>query len=211
MKLNASEQGERLGWSIKSWSRMNFVTATLPQAESNPRVISEAWRNFAWDLRRHYAKGLRIVRVLQKHPGGHGWHVHAVFDRYIPASVILKYAALSGLGRMDFRMVANRDRQKVCEYLTRYITRDLRKRDKAAKGVRMVTASGSLRVARRWWVRLKDVQIEQTISILRRSLILCCEQAGMTLTKWVGIAEILSMAPVEVVDKWRKLNPAFVY
>ncbi len=211
MRLQASEQAERVGWSVKSWNRLMFLTATLPEATNDPHVISGRWRYFVELLRKCSGRSVRMVRVLQKHPGGHGWHVHALVDQYIPAPVLLRYAALAGLGRLDFRMVSKSARQRVCEYLSRYISRDLRKREKSAKGVRMITASGSLKAAARWWVRLKDITIEQDTPRLMKSLRMCCELMGMTLCSYVEPLTLFTMAPPKALAMWRNLNPGFAF
>jgi hypothetical protein len=190
---------------------MMFLTATLAEQENDPHVISDCWRHFVKLLRESYGKRVKIVRVLQVHPGGHGWHVHAVCDQYIPASFILRYASAAGLGRMDFRMISGDSRQRVCDYLARYISRDLRKRCKLAKGVRLVTASGSLGCAVRWWVRLSDMTIEQDSGRLMKSLRMCCETMGMVLAPYVSPLSLFTGAPPAALAKWRSLNPGFAY
>jgi hypothetical protein len=156
MRLRTDEQEERVLWSVKEWNRMNFVTATIAIEEHDPKVISRCWTSFIKALKRWYFPNLRAIRVLQKHPGGHGWHIHALLDRFIPHSIMLKVAEECGLGRMDFKMVSGEDRQKAVRYIVRYVCRDMRHRWKTpeARGVRLLTASGHLRAAKRWWVRL---------------------------------------------------------
>lgn len=211
MKLSASEQGERLAWSVKSWNRMNFVTATIPEADPDPRTISERWRLFSFYLRRLYP-GLRVVRVLQKHPGGHGWHVHALFDRYVSSHVMLHQAELAGLGRMDFQMVSRQKRQNVIQYVVRYVTRDLRKRDKSTRGVRLLTAAGHLRCAVRWWKRYVDLTIESPYGRLRASLCAICETMGIRLAREVVDSPTLfGLAPPAALAEWRRLNPGLAY
>jgi len=211
MKLTASEQGERLSWSVKGWNRMNFVTATLRESDPDPRTISERWRLFSFYLRRLYP-GLRVVRVLQKHPGGHGWHVHALMDRYIPASVAWRQAELAGLGRIDLRMVSKEKRQNAIQYVVRYVTRDLRKRDKSTRGVRLLTAAGHLRCAVRWWKRYVDLTIESPYARLRSSLCGICETLGIILPRnVVDSPTLFGLAPPAALAEWRRLNPGLAY
>lgn len=47
MKLNTSDQEWRVLLSVKSWSRMNFVTVTLPEQEDDPKVISQRSRHWS--------------------------------------------------------------------------------------------------------------------------------------------------------------------
>lgn len=189
---------------------MVFFTATLAEQEHDPKVISECWRYFTDTLRKRYP-GLRIVRVLQKHPKGHGWHVHALFDRVLPARVLLHLASLAGLGRCNFQLVDQQRRQNVVEYCARYITRDLRKRDKSCKGVRLITVAGNLRCAVAWWIRICDIKIETNAGRLRDSLIACCATFGVVLSRCVDSLTLFSKAPPEALAEWRKLNPGFAY
>jgi len=211
MKLTASEQGERISWSVKAWNRLNFVTATIPEADPDPRTISSRWSYFTREMRRRFP-GLRIIRVLQKHPGGHGWHVHALFDRYVPSQVMLHQATLAGLGRMDFQMVSKQKRQNVIQYVCRYVTRDLRKRDKTTKKVQLLTAAGDRKAPVRWWRRYVDCKIESPYARLRASLCSICETMGIVLPREVVDSPTLfGLAPPAALAEWRRLNPGLAY
>lgn len=209
-RLTASEHAQRIEWSVKTWNRMLLVTATLAEAEQDPRVISSRWTEFVRDLRRAIP-GLRVVRVLQKHPGGHGWHIHALFDRYVSADVILHQAKLAGLGRIDFRMVSRDTRQNAVRYLARYVARDLRERDRSCKGVRMVTAAGNLNCASPWWVRICDIVIKSTYAEVRRSLVSVLRFRGFAVASWTDLRELIGLAPPEALADWRNLNRGLVY
>lgn len=211
MKLTASEQAERIGWSVKSWNRLNFVTATIPEADPDPRTISERWRVFSFYLRRQFP-GMRIIRVLQKHPGGHGWHVHALIDRFVPADFMWHQARLAGLGRIDFQMVSRQKRQNVVQYVSRYVCRDLRKRDKNCKGVRLLTAAGHLRCVVRWWRRYVDLTIESNQGRLRASLVGILETMGIRLDqRTIDSPTLFGLAPPAALAEWRRLNPGFAF
>lgn len=211
MKLSASEQGERVAWSVKTWNRLNFVTATLAEAEDDPRVISARWAHFVKNLR-HLYPGLRVIRVLQRHPGGHGWHVHALLDRYLSSHVLLHQAELAGLGRMDFKMVSREQRQNIIGYVVRYVTRDLRKRDKSLRHVRLLTAAGHLRCAVRWWKRYVDLWIESPYPALRASLVGICETMGIKLDqRTIDSPTLFGLAPPAALAELRRLHPGVVY
>jgi len=153
-----------------------------------------------------------VIRVLQKHPGGHGWHVHALVDRWIPASVAWRQAELAGLGRIDLQMVSKQGRQKAIRYVCRYVTRDLRKRDKSTKGVRLLTASGHLRCSVRWWRRYVDLTLESSYGQLRRSLCMILETMGIVLDRrLIDSPTLFGLAPPAALAEWRKLNPGFAY
>lgn len=189
---------------------MLLVTATLAEEEHDPRVISSRWTEFVRDLRRAIP-GIRVVRVLQKHPGGHGWHIHALCDRYVSSDIILHQAKLAGLGRIDFRMVSRETRQNAIRYLARYVARDLRERDKSCKGVRMVTAAGNLNCTVAWWVRMADVVIHSTYAVVRRSLVSVLRSKGFCVPSWADLRELIGLAPPEALADWRNLNRGWVY
>lgn len=176
MRLKTSEQEERVTWSVAEWQRMNFVTVTLIEEEHDPKVISKRWTAFIKALKRkhklwHFPK-LCAIRVVQKHEGGHGWHIHALLDRFIPSWILLHVAGECGLGRIDFRMVSGQERQSKIRYVVRYICRDMRSRRKnpALKGVRLLTASGPLRAGKRWWKRLSDLTVQDSSLEFRKAL-----------------------------------------
>jgi hypothetical protein len=112
---------------------------------------------------------------------------------------------------MDFRMVSGASREKVCSYIARYISRDLRKREKSAKGVRMITASGNLRCPVKWWVRISDLRVEQTFTSLAKSLRAVCEDMGMRLSMLCNPQNLFTLAPPEALEKWRNLNPGLAF
>lgn len=211
MKLTADEQAERIQWSVKGWNRMMLFTATIPERDPNPRTISARWSYFVHELRRQLP-GLRVIRVLQKHPGGHGWHVHALMDRYVPARLAWHQAQLAGLGRIDMKMVQRQTRQNVIGYVARYVSRDLRKRDKAARGVRLLTAAGDLRCVVRWWRRYVDLTLESNYGRLRSSLLSVLETMGIVLPRnVVDSPTLFGCAPPAALAEWRRLNPGFAY
>lgn len=210
MKLSASEQGERIAWSVKPWNRLNFITATLVEADDDPRTISSCWVHFVKNLR-HLYPGLRVIRVLQRHPGGHGWHVHALMDRYVSSHVLLHQADLAGLGRLDFKMVSKEQRQNVIGYVCRYVTRDLRKRDPSMKHVRLLTAAGHLRCVVRWWRRYVDMSVDSNQKNLRASMFAVLETFGIRVTGFLSSCHLFGLAPPAALAEWQRLNRGFAY
>ena len=213
MKLTTSEQTERVLWSIKTWNRLNFITATLRELEDNPKVISSRWTRFVKMLRRSHCPQLKSIRVLQKHPGGHGWHIHALWNQRVPAEVLLKTAEKCGLGRLDFRMVSGEEREKTVRYVVRYITRDMRGRwkDPTLKGVRLLTAAGHLGSLTRWWVRLCDVTVHCTFKELRKSLRSVLLLNGFDVPPYARMEMMLGLAPPAAFDQWRQMHPDRVF
>lgn len=210
MNLNANDQSQRLKWSVSSWNRMAFVTATIPETENDPSIILSRWSSFSDRLRKTYP-GLRIVRVLQRHEGGHGWHVHALFDRFVPSGLMLHFASLAGLGRLDFRMVSRSSRERVISYVCRYLTRDLRKRDAVPRGCRLLAAAGN--VGRNWWVRVRDCRVESDWLRLCSSLKLVLQKHGFSIPVrgFASLTYIFWQLSPAALSDWKSLNPGLVY
>lgn len=73
------------------------VRTDLSQRSEVVRHVGLFWRR----LRRRIP-GLRYLWVLEIHPGGHGWHVHAVVDRWLDKGTL---AEVWGHGFVDVRRV----------------------------------------------------------------------------------------------------------
>ena len=213
MKLRAEDQEWRVLQSVKSWNRMNFITVTLIEQEDDPKVISSRFTAWVKDLRRFYCPGLRVIRVLQEFEKGHGWHIHALFDRFIPDSIMNRVGEACGLGRLDFRMVSHEDRERSIAYIVRYITRDMRNRWKnpALKGVRLLTASGHLKSSVRWWLRLADITIIDTGNESRKVLQCLHEIRGRVFRFKNGrhrpmrLADLIHLSSPEIIKEWLAL------
>jgi hypothetical protein len=61
----------------------------------------EAVQLFVKRLRRR-VRGVRYLWVLELHPGGHGWHVHMLIDRWLPKDLL---STVWGHGFVDVRRV----------------------------------------------------------------------------------------------------------
>ena len=93
-----------------------FFTLTTPDVVD----IYEIRRR--WRLLRHYMverfKGVKYVMNFELHPKGHGWHIHSVWNRYIPLSYRMLHKLHSfGFGRVDIRRVNSKG---VSDYLTKH-------------------------------------------------------------------------------------------
>lgn len=173
MRLTTDEQEQRVMWSVKNWNRVNFVTATLREEVHDPKVISKRWTAFIKALKRWYFPKLRCIRVIQKHEKGHGYHIHALLDRFVPCELANRIAEECGLGRINFEMVSGGDRQRTIGYVVRYINRDMKHRHKnpALKGVRLLTASGSSKKKKEhWWKRYCDLVVQDSGLEFRKAL-----------------------------------------
>lgn len=97
--------------------------------------IRARWRCLRHDLCRALG-GARYVMNYEIHPKGHGWHIHGVFDRFVPLDRFLPLIHRHGFGRVDFRRVGS---VGVANYLTKHCL-------KAYRGVKMSCASSGSRL-----------------------------------------------------------------
>jgi len=91
-----------------------------------PEVVRRV-QGFTRRLRRSYPR-LVWLAVLEWHPGGHGWHVHMVVDRYVPKDTIRR---LWGWGHVDARRITVKGdsttlqaTRKAASYVAKYVTKD---------------------------------------------------------------------------------------
>ena len=95
-------------------------------ADDRPMVVRRV-QAFTRRVRARWPK-LRWLAVLEWHPGGHGWHVHMVVDRFVPKAVL---ADLWGWGFVDARRIAVRGdsttmaaTRKAAAYVAKYVAKD---------------------------------------------------------------------------------------
>lgn len=119
-----------------------FFTLTTPDVVSHPE-IRERWRN----LRHHLVRSLKPVEYVMNyelHPRGHGWHIHSVWNRFIPLKEFLPYARRCGFGRVDVRRVQSVD---IADYLVKHCLKAYRgkvKHDLRVQRLRLVNQSRGL-------------------------------------------------------------------
>lgn len=131
--------------------RLRFFTLTVPEHDLPLRIVADRWRSFAntrW-WRRLCRKGDYLI-VYEPHPSGHGWHIHALTNFFIPWQELQLMASAVHFGHTDIEAVDS----ECALYVAKYITKSqLKKRlDNACKGVRIVNVSRGL-------VRLKDIEV----------------------------------------------------
>lgn len=133
--------------SLLKGGKCVFFTLTTPDVV-DIKEMRRRWRGLRnWLVRRlgnpHYVMNYEV------HPQGHGWHIHAVFNRFIPLRELLPKIRAYGFGRVDVRPVNN---HFVANYLTKHCLkayRGLSKRLRNAQQIhrlRLVNASRGLPV-----------------------------------------------------------------
>ena len=94
-----------------------FFTLTTPDVVDYEEIRAR-WRSLRHELcRQSSMKGARYVMNYEIHPMGHGWHIHGVFDRFVPLRRFLPLIRSFGFGRVDFRRVIS---VEVADYLTKH-------------------------------------------------------------------------------------------
>jgi hypothetical protein len=109
-----------------------FTTPDIVDA----RTLSSRWTRFR-NHRTTKALKLRAVRVIEAHPGGHGFHMHFVTPQRLDAKTMWSVAESAGLGRIDVqRIPASR-----AAYILKYLRKDRQQgcRAWAVLGIKGVT------------------------------------------------------------------------
>lgn len=92
-----------------------FFTLTTPDIV-DAQEIRHRWRCLRnWMIRK--LGNPQYIMNYEIHPQGHGWHIHAVFDCFIPLSQFLPKIHSFGFGRVDVRRVTTLD---IARYLTKH-------------------------------------------------------------------------------------------
>lgn len=109
-------------------------TLTLEQATRADQrsLVVRKVQQFTRRVRTRFPK-LKWLAVLEWHPGGHGWHVHMVVDRFVPKALI---AEMWGWGFVDARLITQKGdsgsmgaARRAGQYVAKYLTK---KADSAA-------------------------------------------------------------------------------
>lgn len=94
-----------------------FFTLTTPDVVTIEQ-IRERWRNLRHYLMENvFSKSTKYVMNYELHPGGHGWHIHAVFNAFVPLKAYYTRIQSFGFGRMDVRRVRTKG---VANYLSKH-------------------------------------------------------------------------------------------
>lgn len=103
---------------------MRLVTLTYRgSGQHDRRVVVADVQAFVKRLRRR-TPNLRYVWVLELHPGGHGWHVHMLVNRYVSKGLL---AEVWGHGFVDARMIRGAGPQaakNAGRYAAKYVAKD---------------------------------------------------------------------------------------
>lgn len=154
----------RVLWSCeemcKGGRRLRFLTLTVPEHGLPLRVVTARWRalrssRFVRDLLRNHD----YICVYEKHPSGHGWHIHVVLNRFVPIREFRRVAEYYGFGRIHIELCGS----DIGKYIAKYIAKTLEARPDDCKGVRLINVSRSL-------LALRDIIVRSpAIDFIRRN------------------------------------------
>lgn len=107
---------------VRMWT-LTIAEATTADERS---VVVRRVQAFTRRLRTRLPK-LRWLAVLEWHPGGHGWHVHMVVNRFVAKALV---ADLWGWGFVDTRLIAQKGdsgslgaARRAGAYVAKYLTK----------------------------------------------------------------------------------------
>lgn len=150
-----TKQAARIAFAIREmiethgYYKLRFLTLTTKE-KCTAREVADKWR--ALQHSRFFRElNIQYVRVLEKHPGGHGWHIHAVISRRLDINAVRKYAKHAGFGSIMKieRLRSNQSGPQIAFYLAKYVSKSLRERTPDEKHVRLVNVSSGLATLKR--------------------------------------------------------------
>lgn len=145
----------------KGGRRLRFLTLTVPEHDLPLRVVTARWRalrstRYMRDLLCNHA----YICVYEKHPGGHGWHIHVVLNRYVNIRQFRAFAEAYGFGRLHIELCGS----DIGKYISKYISKSFAARPDDCKGVRLVNVSRCL-------LSLRDITVSSPgIEFIRRNI-----------------------------------------
>lgn len=181
-----------------------FLTLTTPDVVDLAE-IRERWRLFRHEITRKLKSNPKYVMNYEVHPNGHGWHIHSVFNRYLPHEVLLPLARASGFGRLDVRRVGSAG---VAEYLTKHALKAYAKRtkyaEKGAKRARLVNTSRGL--PRLCDYHYESARLDDERKILRLLLSSRLRPSFLTCAQLARLAvDCNCSTTLDVLDLYRKV------
>lgn len=130
-EVRCSDVLERFQQDNKGMSFMTLTTSDVVTLHD----IRQRWRNLRHDLARRQGRGFKYVMNYELHPKGHGWHIHAVFNRFVNIRGSgLESIQRFGFGRVNVKRVTSLG---VSLYLSKHCL-------KAYRGVRETLHKGEL-------------------------------------------------------------------
>lgn len=120
---------------------LHFLTLTTPDV-CTPDQVASRWRLL---VNSDYWRKLKMqyVQVVEWHPGGHGYHIHVVVDKYLFIRKFRPYAQRFGFGRIHILKCDQSKVSKMAYYLGKYLTK-YRDESKGGRRTRFCNVSRGL-------------------------------------------------------------------
>ena len=135
----------RVNWSVeemqKGGRRLRFLTLTVAECGLPLQIVAarfRALRNSRY--LRDVLKGNQYICVYEKHPNGHGWHIHIVLNFWLDIRTFRGWANRYGFGRIHIELCG----KSIGKYIGKYITKTLEERPEDCKGMRLINVSRGL-------------------------------------------------------------------
>jgi hypothetical protein len=140
---------------------VTFWTFTVPDVIGY-REFMGRWHRLLKLLKKHRI-GHPGLRVVERHPGGHGFHIHALIGGRMPIRKVLKLGNTTGFGRLGVEIAD----QGSGKYLAKYLTKSQRKW--FPKGARIWGFTGGWKGC-----QVRDIKVESTFTencrVVRKTL-----------------------------------------
>lgn len=155
----------RVRWSCESMTkggrRLRFLTLTVPEHGLPLCVVVERFRALRNSrYMRGLLKGNDYICVFEKHPEGHGWHVHMVLNFWLDVNDFRGWSNRYGFGRIHIELCDG----DIGKYISKYIAKTLSQRPEDCKGVRLINVSRGL-------LALRDIVVNSpSIEFIRRNM-----------------------------------------
>ena len=135
----------RVNWSCdemtKGGRRLRFLTLTVKEHGLPLQVVTSRFRALRSSrYMRDLLKGNQYICVYEKHPNGHGWHIHIVLNFWVDISTFRGWAHRYGFGRIHIELCGG----EIGKYISKYISKTLEERPDDCRGLRLINVSRGL-------------------------------------------------------------------
>ena len=179
---------------------MCFMTLTTPDVVTI-HEIRERWRHLRHYLVELYGSDTKYVMNYELHPKGHGWHIHSVWNRFVPLwDGNLKTIRRYGFGMVNVKKVTSKG---VYQYLTKHCLKAYRGVKtqlnlEGGKRLRLVNSSRGLPVLSDY--RWSSPDLDKVREILK-------DEEFLRMTKTLGFYRRAAIAETAAFEElhWRQV------
>jgi len=107
--------------AVKNKRKVYFWTFTFRECTTVAEG-SKKWSELLQALKRNFVR-IAGVRRYELHPGGHGLHIHCLFDSRLDVNQVRPIAKKLGFGRIHVMKVEGSDAKKHATYIAKYLSK----------------------------------------------------------------------------------------